>query len=232
MYNTSTHPIRLSFPVLNIRPSPCLTITCVVWSRHHKTDTLKHIEPKHYFHLTFLNKPWNQIQKNPWPFLSWITPNFMGQDSRKMISLQSPIFQMVNCLLRFPAAYTEFDVFCDKTQYKGKKKKPTVYLYGIIPAVPCFLSSLLAAVIIQNLTDENCQSSGGLRTTEGTLLVSSSFVCVSQRRMRVCLLLSATLLFHFPASRLFQQRRVCLSQRERRRRRRGGEKKKITPDKN
>lgn len=124
--------------------------------------------------------------------------------------------------------YKVWCVLWDKTQYKGEK---TICLYGIIPAVPCFLSSLLAAVIIQNLNDENCQSGGGLRLTEGTLLVSSSFVCVSERWMRVCLLLSATLLFHFPASRLFQQRRVYLSQRKKKRRSRGG-KKNITPDEN
>lgn len=139
-----------------------------------------------------------------------------------MISLEPPISQMVNCLLRFPGTYTKFDVFCE-TKLNTRVKK-TIYLYAIIPAVPCFLSSLLAAVIIQNLTDENCQSSGGLRLTEGTLLVSSSFVCVSERWMRVCLLLSATLLFHFPASRLFQKRRVYLSQRKKKRRRRGGKK--------
>lgn len=124
--------------------------------------------------------------------------------------------------------YKVWFVLWDKTQYKGKKKP--IYLYGIIPAVPCFLSSLLAAVIIQDLTDENCQSSGGLRLTEGTPLVSSSFVCVSERWMRVCLLLSATLLFHFPASRLFQQRRVCLSQRKKKKKKR--REKNITPVEN
>lgn len=82
----------------------------------------------HYFHFTFLNKPRDRIQKNVWQFMAWITPNFMGQDSRKMGSLEPPIFQMVNCLLSFPAAYTKFDVFFE-TKLNTRVKKNNISIW-------------------------------------------------------------------------------------------------------